>query len=42
MRNVQRSSPCGRVEPQAYGGRKIGYLEILSIIAYDVIRHINS
>nr|DAF50428.1 MAG TPA: hypothetical protein [Siphoviridae sp. ctBCr48] len=23
MEDFQRSSPCGRVEPQTYGGRKI-------------------
>lgn len=32
MSNLQRLSPCGRVEPQAYGGRKIRDL-------YSYVKH---
>lgn len=37
MGDLQRLSPCGRVEPEAYAGRKIRHLNLLTYeFAYGV------
>lgn len=36
MGDLQRLSPCGRVEPEAYAGRKIRHLNLIYEFAYGV------